>query len=35
VTDVEKQMKWFQDAGLASSSLTMEKLVDTTFVKTY
>ncbi|MEO9613267.1 MAG: ABC transporter substrate-binding protein [Nitratireductor sp.] len=35
ITDVEKQMKWFQDAGLVPTSLTLDKLADTSFVDTY
>lgn len=35
VTDVEKQMKWFQAEGLVSDKLTLDRLVDTSFVKTY
>jgi NitT/TauT family transport system substrate-binding protein len=33
--DVEKQMKWFQKAGLVSSSLTLEQLVDKGFAENY
>jgi len=35
LSDVEKQMTWFQNAGLVSDRLTMEKLADTSFVETY
>ena len=35
LTDAQKQMKWFQDAGLVSPSLTIEMLVDPSFVETY
>lgn len=33
-TDVEKQMKWFVDSGLVDSDLTVDQLVDGTFVET-
>lgn len=35
ITDIEKQMTWFQDQGLVSKDLTIEELADTTFVETY
>ncbi|MEO4040641.1 ABC transporter substrate-binding protein [Hoeflea sp. CAU 1731] len=35
LTDAKKQMKWFQDAGLVSPSLTIEMMVDPSFVETY
>lgn len=35
VTDVETQMKWFQDQGLVSKDLTVDMLVDRSFVETY
>jgi NitT/TauT family transport system substrate-binding protein len=31
-TDVEKQMKWFVDSGLVDSDLTVDQLVDSSFV---
>ena len=34
-TDVAKQMKWFQDEGLVKSKLSVDQLVDDSFVKTY
>lgn len=34
-TDVAKQMKWFKDQGLVDSDLTVDQLVDSTFVETY
>ncbi len=33
-TDVEKQMNWFVDSGLVDSDLTVDQLVDSTFVET-
>jgi len=35
LTDVEKQMKWFQAAGLVQKTLTIDKLVEKGFVETY
>lgn len=35
VTDIEKQMTWFQEQGLVTKDLTMDKLVDKSFVETY
>jgi NitT/TauT family transport system substrate-binding protein len=35
VTDVKMQMEWFQAQGLVSSALTIDQLVDSSFVKTY
>lgn len=35
LSDVEAQMKWFQEQGLVSSSLTLEQLADGSFVETY
>tara|TARA_R110002020_G_scaffold133617_9_gene298101 strand:- start:864 stop:1895 length:1032 start_codon:yes stop_codon:yes gene_type:complete len=35
VTDIEKQMTWFQEQGLVTKDLTMDKLVDKSFVDTY
>jgi len=35
MTDAKKQIKWFQDAGLVSSSLTVEQMIDPSFVDTY
>ncbi|WP_018697970.1 ABC transporter substrate-binding protein [Amorphus coralli] len=35
VTDIEKQMTWFQEQGLVTKDLTMDELVDTSFVETY
>ena len=35
VTDIKKQMEWFQAQGLVPSDLTIEKLADTSFVDTY
>ncbi|MDQ0315396.1 ABC transporter substrate-binding protein [Amorphus orientalis] len=35
VTDIEKQMTWFQEQGLVSKDLTMDELVDGSFVETY
>ena len=32
-TDVEKQMKWFVDNGLVDSDLTVDQLVDSSFVE--
>lgn len=32
-TDVEKQMKWFVDNGLVKSALTVDQLVDSSFVE--
>jgi NitT/TauT family transport system substrate-binding protein len=34
-TDVAKQMQWFKDEGLVDSDLTVDQLVDSTFVKTF
>ncbi len=34
-TDVAKQMKWFKDSGLVDSDLTVDQLVDGSFVKTW
>lgn len=33
-TDVEMQMKWFMDSGLVDSDLTVDQLVDSSFVET-
>lgn len=35
LTDVTVQMEWFQQEGLVPKSLTIEKLADPSFVKTY
>lgn len=35
VTNVSDQLKWFQAEGLVSKSITIETLVDKSFVKTY
>ena len=35
LTDVKAQMEWFQNEGLVPASLTIEKLADSSFVKTY
>jgi len=32
-TDVEKQVKWFKDTGLVDSDLTIDQLVDSSFVE--
>ncbi len=34
-TDVSKQMKWFQDQGLVKTRLSVEQLVDDSFVRNY
>lgn len=34
-TDVAAQMQWFQDQGLVQSKLSVDKLVDDSFVKNY
>ena len=35
LTDVKKQLAWFQSEGLVSKSITIDQLVDTSFVDTY
>ncbi|AVO39063.1 ABC transporter substrate-binding protein [Pukyongiella litopenaei] len=35
VTDIAKQMQWFTDEGLVDADLTVEQLVDTSFVEAY
>lgn len=35
ITDIAKQMQWFTDEGLVDSDLTVEQLVDTSFVESY
>ena len=34
-TDVAAQMKWFKDQKLVDSDLTVDELVDSSFVETY
>lgn len=34
-TDVEKQMQWFKDTKLVDTDLTVDQLVDDSFVETY
>ncbi|MCY4239519.1 MAG: ABC transporter substrate-binding protein [Rhodospirillaceae bacterium] len=34
-TDIAKQMKWFKDSKLVDSDLTIDQLVDGSFVRTY
>jgi len=35
LTDVKKQLAWFQAEGLVGKSITIDQLVDTSFVETY
>ena len=35
LTDIKKQLAWFQSEGLVSESITIGQVVDTSFVETY